>query len=463
MKRFSGWQRKTAAVLSAAGLLALAAPAGSAGSLPVCATPGTIDHVIFLVKENRTFDNYFGKFRGADGATTARDSRGRVVPLKPASDNTFNCDVRHTWQSAHLAYDCGRMDRFDQISFGNPKGACDRSLPYPYTNHSLTQFSERDIPRYWAYARHFTLGDRMFSSLMGPSYPNHLYTVAAQAGGEAVGRAAINNPNLGTAGRGWGCDVAGQVVQTLTPGPPICPAQGTLGSHSSCWDFPTLADEVEAKGTIDWRYYAPSPGGDGYVWSALNAIDHIRNQPARWARVVPYTRFFTDLQATAGHRLQAVSWLVLPGALSEHAPSSVCVGESYTVQIVNALMRSPYWCTTALFLTWDDFGGFYDHVPPPDLVAEDADAYGPGFRVPLLVISPWAKAGFVDSTPYDFASLLKFAEDAFGLPPLTARDQNATSPENAFDFGRANPRLLLPQRTCPKNAVALADDDDFDD
>ncbi|HVT17914.1 MAG TPA: alkaline phosphatase family protein [Thermoanaerobaculia bacterium] len=458
------------------GLLAPAAPGWSdvrptggqrGDAQQACPAPGNIQHVIYLIKENRTFDNYFGTFPGAEGATAAVDSQGQTVPLQQASDTTFGCDIDHSWQGARNAWDCGLMDKFDTIGFSGRN--CDRTQPQPYTNHSLTQFHQADLPNYWAYAKHFTLGDHMFTSEMGPSYPNHLFTVAAQAGGEASGFGAINNPHggAGTSG-GWGCDVSGQLVQTVAFGPPpsTCPFTYNLGSHSSCWNFRVFPDELEANG-LDWRYYAPQPGASGYIWSAFNAVRHIRDNPAEWAKVVPYTQFFADL--TSGG-LKPVSWIVLPGACSEHAPSSVCQGENYTVKIVNALMSSPYWCTSALFVTWDDFGGFYDHLSPPVTAGQDADVNGPGFRAPLLVISPYAKAGFIDKTRYDFSSMLKFAEVTFGLSPLTMRDQNANDMLNAFDFTKVNPRLFLTPRptcssTCTTGASALQapPDSDLDD
>lgn len=439
-------------------LAALLGPGAARGLESACGVPGTIRHVIYLIKENRTFDNYFGKFPGAEGATTARDSSGRVVPLQPAEDHNFGCDIDHSWASAHDAYDCGAMDRFDRLRVHDVHGRCVASPNRPYTNHSLTQFGEADIPRYWAYARHFTLGDHMFSSLMGPSYPNHLFTVAAQSGGESEGSGAIENPP-GT--HAWGCDQPGQRVATFPFGPPLCPAPNRGENHSTCWSFRTLPEEIEAHG-LDWRYYAPNPGSSGYVWSILNAFHQVRDDPARWAKVVPYTRFLEDL---ARQQLPAVSWVVLPASLSEHSPNSVCAGEGYTVALVNALMNSSSWCTSALFITWDDFGGFYDHVPPPHRV-DAADSLGPGFRVPLLVISPWARSGFIDSTPYEFSSLLKFAEVTFGLRNLTRRDETASDLLNAFDPHRETPRLSLTPRVCPASRFAAArrpEDDDFDD
>jgi phospholipase C len=438
---------------------------GGPASLPACSVPGSIQHVVFLIKENRTFDNYFGKFPGANGSTTALDSAGNVVPLAQASDTTFGCDIDHSWQGANLAWDCGNMDKFDLIGYSKDKPPCDTTKPQPYTNHSLTQFGPADIPNYWALAQHFTLGDNMFSSELGPSYPNHMYAVAAQNGGWTVGEGAVNNPFVPNGGPnptgGWGCDVPNQVVQTLPYGKHICPVNDPFGTHSSCWTgVATLPDEIDATKTLDWRYYAPGPGASGYIWSALNAFSQIRFDPVRWKKVVNYTQFESDLY---NNGLKAVSWVVFPGNLSEHAPSSVCAGENYTVELLDALQASPYWCSTAVFITWDDFGGFFDHVPPPN--QPNADIYGPGPRVPLLIVSPYARSGFIDSRQFDFTSMLRFAEVTFGLPALTPRDAGAHDMMSAFDFNHVTPRLFLSQRTCPPPPPGLQPGaaNDFDD
>src|SRR5438128_5672283 len=169
-----------------------------------------IKHIVFFIKENRTFDNYFGTYPGANGTTTAMDSEGQMVPLHHESDQIP--DINHSSDSALLAYDQGKMDRFNLIK-QNAKQTKKTSATDPYANNSLTQFYQSDIPNYWTYAQNFVLGDNMFSSLMGPSFPNHLYTIAAQSGG------AINNPttdrNVGTlsnSSKGWGCDVPNQKV-----------------------------------------------------------------------------------------------------------------------------------------------------------------------------------------------------------------------------------------------------------
>ncbi len=388
-----------------------------------------IKHIVFFIKENRTFDNYFGTYPGANGATTALDSHGNIVLLRHEDDQVP--DINHSSEAAWKAYDNGKMDRFDLLYFNSPKYYTNASDPY--ANNSLTQFYQSDIPDYWAYAQNFVLGDNMFSSLMGPSFPNHLYTVAAQSGG------VINNPltdnNIGTLGKakqGWGCDVPHQQVQMKS-------SDGSIHLREACFNFQTLADELDAKG-FSWRYYAPPSGQSGYTWSTFDAIKHIR-YGQDWKYVVPTEQFMSD--ANSGN-LPTVSWVVTPGDVSEHPSASVCVGENWTVKMLNALMRGPDWWSSAVFLTWDDFGGFYDHVPPLQV-----DGYGLGFRVPLLIISPFAKQGFIDHTLFEFSSMLLFAEHTLGLPTLSVRDKRANDMMDAFNFEqRPRTPLILTKRTC---------------
>ena len=374
-----------------------------------------IQHIVYIIKENRTFDNYFGKFPGAEGATSGTISTGKVIPLGQAPDRTPR-DIDHSWQAALKAMDSGKMDQFDLIGGGNQNGDF---LAY-------TQYTEADIRNYFAYASNFVLADHMFSSLHGPSFPNHLYTVGAQSGG------AINNP---TSSGVWGCDAPD------TSSVQVMDNVGNITRQFPCFDFHTIADTLEARG-LTWKYYSPVKGESGYIWSALDAIDHIRNTSLWNDHVVPTAQFVDD---AANGRLPAVSWLVVSADKSEHPPASVCVGENWTVQQLNAVMQGPDWKSTAVFLTWDDFGGFYDHVPPPQV-----DNFGFGPRVPLLIISPYAKAGFISHTFYEFSSVLKFIEQSFGLPPLTDRDSEANDMLDSFDFDqRPLPALILEQRQSP--------------
>ena len=401
-------------------LIALICPAPSTAS-PQKQTPDSdiaglskIKHIVFIVKENRSFDSYFGTFAGADGASSGVTSTGSVVQLGRTPDKT-PYDIGHDWEDALTAMDNGKMDKFDLVKHGNDKGYL---LPY-------TQMTEAEIPNYFAYAKRFVLADRMFSSLSGPSFPNHLYTVAAQAGG------ALSNPTKSTS---WGCDAdEDETVQVMDP-------EGKISPKFPCFDFPTLADSLQAAG-ISWRYYAPHKGVYGYQWSTLDGIRHIRFGP-QWKRnVVSDKQFARD--AKRG-KLPSVSWVVTGGA-SEHPPFSTCAGENWTVRQINAVMRGPQWSSTAIFLTWDDFGGFYDHVAPPSL-----DKFGLGPRVPLLIISPYARAAKVIHTQYEFSSFLAFVETRFGIKPLGERDAQANNMLDAFDFDQKPlSTLLLKGHACP--------------
>ena len=373
-----------------------------------------IEHVVFIIKENRTFDNYFGTFPGANGATSGTISTGDVIPLGHTPDRTPR-DIDHSWNSAITAIDGGAMDQFDLIPGGNVNG--------DYL--SYTQLYQADIPNYWALAMSFTLGDAMFSSLTGPSFPNHLYTVGAQSGG------AINNPNQSGV---WGCD------SDDTTTVEVMDDSGNISRQYPCFDFTTLVDSLKDAG-LTWKYYAPGMGQSGYIWSALDAISHIRISDLWSTNVLPPSQFIQDAQ---NGQLPNVSWVVV-GTGSEHPPGSSCVGENTTIRQVNAVMNGPLWGSSAIFITWDDFGGFYDHVPPPQV-----DSFGFGPRVPLLIVSPYAKPGYISHTVYEFSSLLTFVETRWNLPALTDRDYYANDLYDSFDFNQTPiPPLGLQPRVCP--------------
>jgi phospholipase C len=380
-----------------------------------------IKHFVFIIKENRTFDNYFGTFPGADGATSGMTSSGRVVPLGRTPDET-PYDLGHAWASSIGAVDGGKMDGFDLVANGNKSGAL----------MSYTQHTQADLPNYWKYAQTFGMSDRMFSSIRSDSFPNHLYIIGAQSGG-ATGNPFSLTGKIGTK-QGWGCDDTDDIVAN------VMDDDGDISDEFPCFDFQTLADSLQNAG-LSWKFYAPPFGVDGYQYSALNAINHIRNTTLWTSNVVNVNQFISD--ATNG-RLPSVSWLVA-GPESEHPPNSLCIGENWTVQQINAIMQGPEWNSTAIFITWDDFGGFYDHVPPPTL-----DQFGLGPRVPFLIVSPYAKPGHVSHTVVEHASVLKTIEERFGLPPLTNRDATVHDLNDAFNFQQAPlAPLVLPTRSCP--------------
>ncbi len=387
-----------------------------------------IQHIVYIVKENHTFDNYFGAFPGVNGATTGKVKVNGIVqtiPLGPFQDKP-PYDYLHGWTSAKAAYDNGAMDNFNQGNCATP----------PYPCYQVAR--QNDLPNYWAYARTYLLNDNSFSNLRGPSFPNHMYTVAG-ASGPDESHSAINNPSLISNGH-WGCDApTGTTVQLFN---------GT--TQYPCFTMTTLVDEMAQAG-VSWKYYAPQPGQGGYVWNALDAFEQDRNGPA-WANDVPPQQFLTDI---ANNTLPQFSWLIAPGGLSEHpganGGNSMCKGENWTVQQINAIMNSPYWQSTAIILTWDDYGGYYDHIAPTN-----DDHLGYGFRVPFLVISPYAYASDNPSNPHvghtklGFGSVLKFAEQTFNLPSLGKADVTDGDLSTQFDFSQVhNPPLILQQRTCP--------------
>ena len=196
----------------------------------------------------------------------------------------------------------------------------------------------------------------------------------------------------------------------------------------------TLPDLLERAG-ISWKYYID---GDGI----FATIRHIRNSSMWTNNRGTSAQFLLDAQSG---QLPAVSWLIAPWEGSEHPPNSVCAGDNRTAGFVNAIMQGPAWISTVVFVTYDDFGGFYDHVPPPQV-----DQHGLVPRVPLLIISPFAKPGYVSHTVYEHSSILKFIETRYRLQSLTRRDAAASNMLDSFDFSQPpQPPLILQSRPCP--------------
>jgi phospholipase C len=422
---------------SPAPTIAPVSPATSAGRGEWREARRKIDHVIFIVKENRTFDNLFGQFPGADGATEGVTCDGTVIPLRRAFDDSGG--AAHGFLAGLTAVNGGRMNCFDELDGGQRL-------------EGYIQYTRDQIPNYWRYARTFTLGDRFFSSTYGPTFIEHMFVVAAQ-----TDRYVDNQrPLLGQAGTdgktGGYCD---DPTERIFSFPKLSEAEtariarmeedarvddvaDTWIERWPCHDVRTLPDLLEHAG-ISWDYYTT----DSPYYQALKAIPHIRNGPM-WNNVVETSSFASDVSRG---RLPRVSWVIPPTPESDHPDlGTLCNGENWTVRTINAVMRSPVWRSTAIFLTWDDFGGFYDHVPPPQV-----DIYGMGPRVPLLVIGPYARRGAIFSETSEFSSVLHFIERLHNLPALTERDRDANDLLGAFDFTQQPRRpLMLHQRDCTK-------------
>jgi phospholipase C len=376
-----------------------------------------IQHVVFVIQENRSFDNLFQGYPGANTSPTGTTSTGQVVTLQPVSLSA-PFDLLHDFKDAVQDMDGGKMDGFDHEGTGcQPK--CPSLAAYAYVPSSETA-------PYFNMAAQYVLADNFFQSDEDGSFVSHQYLIAGQA-----------EDTYGTPGVvPWGCDGTGSVHvldPSTTPGTP------TNNTISDCFDPDlTLADEIDAAPPLTWRYYSAGVKNLGYLWSAYDSIAHIRNGPDWSADVVANdTKLFGDLKAG---KLANVTWITPTLGASDHPNSRTTHGPAWVTKVVDAIGKSKFWNSTAIFVLWDDWGGWYDHVPPPVL-----DFDGLGMRVPLIVISPYAQAGVVAHTQYEFGSLLGFTEQNFGLAPMSASDTRA-APLNGgdvFDFSQS-PRAFTP-------------------
>jgi phospholipase C len=382
-----------------------------AQSTTLSSTP--IQHIVVIMQENRSFDNLFNGFPGADTVQTGM-YKGAVVPLTQTPlGNGPGFDHSHTgcWQQ----WDGGAMDNF---------GSADNLQAYSYIN-------PREVAPYWTLARNFTLGDRMFQSNTGPSFVAHQYLIAGQSGG------ASENPNS----TAWGCSASADARVAL-----IGPHGTDLPGVFPCFDYQTMGDLLDAKG-ITWRYYAPSTMSDSnFLLSAYQAIRHIFFGPD-WNNNVmsPETTVLADI---AAGQLAQVTWIVPAYNNSDH-PGAPALGPDWVASIVNAIGKSKFWDSTAIFITWDDWGGWYDHVPPPQV-----DNMGLGFRVPVIVVSPYAKHGYISHVVHETGSMLHFTEAVFQLPSLGTRDSISDDFSDCFDYTQV-PAPYVPVQTKATTAFFL--------
>jgi phospholipase C len=371
---------------------------------------GKIEHVVYIVQENRSFDDLFHGYPGADTVSQGKNSQGQTVKLQPVSLAT-TYEIDHSAGAMFLACNgtgklpgtkC-RMDGFNkEIEYGGP------------LNGQYVYVPSRETRPYFDMAHEWVLADRMFQSQLDESFVAHQYIIAAQA------QSSVDVPFYD-----WGCGgQPGNAVQTIT-------RDRTYGkTQRPCFNYQTLGDELDGAG-LEWRFYTSKytqPLG-GY-WSGYQAVRHIFKGPD-WGKdiITPQKRFLTDV---AAGKLARFTWITPLCPDSDHLACGGGFGPSWVSALVNAVGESKFWKTTAIFVQWDDWGGLYDHVAPPHLGYD-----GVGFRVPLLVISPYAKANYVSHVQYETASVLRFAEDLFGLDQLAAADRRATSPAaDCFDFSQ---------------------------
>jgi phospholipase C len=401
---------------------------------PASGAPLPIKHLIIIMQENRSFDEYFGVYPGVNGIAA-----GVRLTLSPGSTETVSPYLEtdanpkggpHGWEAAHEAYDNGKMDGFVWTSGSNAMGYYDYHM----------------LPYYWTYAANYVVFDNFFESVLSYSLPAHLYLVAGQSEGYVTGAAPpvfdvkTIMQELQPAGISWkyyvGTTFPGQSSVALMNQDPDPTDNWVLGNvwlnntdGSGLW--PAQASTPDAAKT-------PAYG----LWNPLPHIAVIKNNPDLLSKDVPGSEIYADIQSG---NLPQVSWVMPAYPVSEHPNAGPQPGQKYVVGLIKTIMRSQYWPDCAIFILWDDWGGFYDHVAPPMV-----DQYGLGFRVPALLISPYARQNYVSHHLYEFSSFLSLIENQFGLNPLTNRDSSANSFSDEFDFSQG-PRapLILDQSSPP--------------
>ncbi|MHB8152225.1 MAG: alkaline phosphatase family protein [Vulcanimicrobiaceae bacterium] len=439
------------ALLLTLSLLALAI--GPVSGAPSRAATGIhkIRHVVVIFQENRSFDSYFGTYPGADGipmqhgvpTVCVPDPRTRAC-VKPYPDHADRQrGGPHNDVNSIADTNGGKMNGFIAQA-ERARGRC-RNLTNPAcmaagTTDVMGYHTGSDIPNYWAYAHDFVLQDHMFESVHSWSFPSHLYLVSAWS----ADCSKVNDPMSCRSA----VDPRNRTVRDPTPFA-WTDLTYLLNAHHVSWGWYL---DHGAKGRFGGKKTFSKPGVPP-IWNVLPGFTDVR-QDHQMANIQAQRAFFAAARAGT---LPAVSWVLPDNVDSEHPPALVSTGQSYVTRIINAVMRSPDWNSTAIFLTWDDWGGFYDHVVPPTV-----DALGYGIRVPALVISPYAKKGYIDHQTLSFDAYLKFIEDDFlngaRLNPKTdgRADSRPDVRENAkqlgnlvndFDFSQAPRRpIILPVR-----------------
>jgi len=393
---------------------------GAQGTYVVPTAAHKIKHVIIIMQENRSFDSYFGTFPGADGIPM-KNGKPSVCVYDPATKlcvapfvdhNNENGGGPHAWANANADINGGKMNGFIAQSEAH-LGACGRQVANPECSNSqhpdvMGYHTASDIPNYWTYAKDFTLQDHMFEPNAGWSLPAHLFLVSEWSAicSKATDPASCRNSHDNVRPP----DVMAPIVHSPVTKKPVSYAWTDLTyllfrSHVSWGYFVKKGGEPDCEDPtqLTCTPVAQDAGTPG-IWNPLPSFTTVQ-QDHQVRNIQPLGNFY--VQAHAG-TLPAVSWVTPADAVSEHPPNPIDAGQSYVTSLINAVMKSPDWSSTAIFLAWDDWGGFYDHVAPPSV-----DENGYGLRVPGIVISPYAKRGYVDHQTLSFDAYDKFIEDLF--------------------------------------------------
>ncbi|MBV8433001.1 MAG: hypothetical protein JO029_01830 [Candidatus Eremiobacteraeota bacterium] len=380
------------------------------------ASASPIRHVVIVMQENRSFDNVFAGFPGADAPMVGRLADGKIVPLRTITFNGY--DVDHSYYASVQDYNNGRMDRFEFNGAG-PKYK-------PAGLYAISHLNRKEVAPYWVMAKQYTLADAFFPTEHGASWTAHLNIIAGTTTITDT-KALVDFPSH-------------YPFDCLAPKGTYSYTIDKWGNYRGHGPFPcftqfaTMADSLDAAG-LSWKFYAEGlsyAAGGGY-WSAFAAIHRVRYGPD-WKNIVsPPPRVLTDI---AKGRLANVSWVTPEWQYSDHGGGGATMGPSWVSAIVNEIGHSRYWNDTAVVILWDEWGGFYDNKVPPQL-----DFRGLGIRVPCIIVSAYARPGYVSHTQYEDGSILKFVEQTFNLPALGPTsegytDSRASSIADSFDFAR---------------------------
>ena len=419
---------------------------GSSGGGGTPPPPGAIKHVVIIFQENRSTDNLFQDQnlinKGADILQSGTDSHGTSIPLHKVSLQVdYNPDHSHDAFNSMCDFNAAtgqcKMDGADLVTVYCNPGAKDCPAP----DLTFGYVDPTEVQPYFQMAEQYTFADHMFQTNQGPSFPAHQFIISGTSAPSATSNLFASENTSQTGHPDSGCDSQPSTIVAL-----IDPAgnEGTNSPIYPCWDYQTITDLLEGKG-YTWRYYTP-PGPS--IWNGPRAIQHIcgpNNPPPngtacvgpKWQNVIlNQKQVLTDI---GNNQLQNVTWVIPDGADSDHAGTSGTTGPSWVASIVNAIGNSAYWKDTAIFITWDDWGGWYDHVPPRQVLVNCAQwgcGYVYGFRVPLIVVSPYAKAGYISKGNHDFGSILHYIETTFGLASLGRADAAADDLSDCFDYNQ---------------------------
>jgi phospholipase C len=416
---------------------ALAAGCGGGGGSPAPAP--TVNpalhlpqHVVIVVMENRTVDDLFQFLPGADTAAAGPNSKGGTTSLSPVS-LIEPYDLDHSHEVGFLTeYRNGARNGFDlePAYCTSPKT---HQPPYVCQQTAYGFVPQQEVQPYYQIAETYAFASHVLQTNQGPSYPAHEYLIAGQSGRPF---AVAENPSPDITG-GCGNTTPDESVQLIDLGLPFPSNENR--TIFPCVDFPTIFDLLDQRG-ISWSYYTPRVQ---ILWNALQQIRHLyRSAAVRRRTIVPETTIFNDI---AHGNLSSVSYVVPNPDWSDHARDgcqNFPPGPQFVGALVNAIGQSAYWNDTAIIIAWDDWGGWYDHIPPVAPLHLPGDPYEYGFRVPLMVVSPYAKAHFIDGSFRDSTAILHFVEHVFGLPAIAANslEQQTDDLFSLFQFGAAKPR-----------------------